>query len=146
MNIKQLALNHLKDSFVMQLATSKDGQPWICNVHFLAEEDLTLYWMSEQDSRHSEDIAANPKVAAAIAVHTEMPLIGVQLEGDAKLLDFAGNEKILQAYASRHHRETLVADALAGRVPFKLYELTPRLVQIFDLKNFPKSPIQSWRP
>jgi len=145
MDIKKIAKDHLKDLYVMQLATSKDNQPWVCNVHFLADDNLTLYWMSEADTRHSQDIAANPHVAAAVAVHTEMPLIGVQIEGDAEQLLLKDNKDVLQAYAERHDRAAMVADALAGKVGFRLYCLTPRLVQIFDLQNFPHHPIQQWR-
>jgi uncharacterized protein YhbP (UPF0306 family) len=146
MDVKQLAKEHLKDSFVMQLATSKGNQPWACNVHFLADDDLNLYWMSVSNCRHSEDIAANPRVAVAIAVQVDMPLIGVQIEGDAEQLEFADHKELLHKYAARHNRDGFVEKALSGEVPFKLYRLTPRLVAIFDLKNFPKSPKQEWRP
>jgi len=146
MDIKQLAKDHSKDLLIMQLATSRDDKPWVCNLHFLADDDLTLYWLSEPASRHSEDIATNPRAAVAMAVHTEMPLIGVQIEGDAKQLEFAGHESLLQKYAERHNREGLVESALSGKLPFKLYSLTPTLISIFDLKNFPHSPKQEWRP
>ncbi len=146
MDIKQLAKEHIKDSLVMQLATSHDNKPWACSVHFLADDDLNLYWMSVTDCRHSEDIAANPCAAAAIAVHTEMPLIGVQIEGTVDQLEFADYEPILHKYAERHSRDDFVGNALSGKVPFKLYRLTPTLISIFDLKNFPKSPKQEWRP
>jgi len=145
MDIKQLATDHLQDSFVMQLATSRGDQPWVCNVHFFADEDLNLYWMSDPTTRHSEDIAANPHVAVAVAVNEDMPLIGVQIEGDAEQLEFADYEDVLHKYAARHKREGFVEKALSGEMPFKLYRLAPRVVQIFDLKNFPKSPKQEWR-
>src|SRR6185503_14792116 len=128
MDIIQLSKEHLSDLLVMQLATSKDNQPWICNVHFLADDDMNLYWMSEPDSRHSEDIVANPRVAAAVAVSTEMPLIGVQIEGDAEQLEFADHQDILRKYATRHNRDGFVEKALNGAMPFKLYRLTPRLI------------------
>lgn len=145
MDIKQLAKDHLKDSYVLQLATSHGDQPWVCNVHFFADDNLNLYWMSDPATRHSEDIAANPRVAAAVAVNEAMPLIGVQIEGDAEQLEFTGHDDVLQRYAARHERDDFIKKAVSGELPFKLYRLAPRVVQIFDLKNFPKSPKQEWR-
>ena len=145
MDIKQIARGHIKDLYVMQLATSCDNQPWACTVTFFADDDLNLYWMSVPDCRHSEEIAGNPRVAAAFAVHTDMPLIGVQIEGDAEQLELAGHEELLNTYAERHNRQKVVESALSGKVNLKLYRLTPRLVQVFDLKNFPEAPKQEWR-
>jgi uncharacterized protein YhbP (UPF0306 family) len=146
MDIKELAKDHIKNSYVMQLATSRDNKPWICNVHFLADDDLNMYWMSVPNCRHSEDLAANPLAAVAIAVHTEMPLIGVQIEGKVEQLEFADHEPLLHRYAARHNRADFVENALSGKAPFRLYRLTPTLISIFDLKNFPHSPKQEWQP
>jgi uncharacterized protein YhbP (UPF0306 family) len=144
MEPKKLILDHLQEAYVMQLATSKDGQPWVCNVHFYADDDLNLYWFSNTNTRHSKDIAANPRVAVAVAVHTEMPLIGVQLEGDAELCDLAACEPALRAYGVRHHREEWVQTAMDGQGDIKPYKFTPRLLSVFDFKNFPKDPKQEW--
>lgn len=144
MEPKKLILDHLKDVYVMQLATARNGQPWICNVHFYADDDLNLYWLSNVNTRHSQDIAANPRTAVAMAVHTEMPLVGVQLEGDAKQCDPAVHEAALRAYAKRHDREEWVQNIIDGKGDIKAYVFTPRLLSVFDFKTFPKDPKQEW--
>lgn len=147
MNIESIIRDHLATILVMQLATATGGQPWLCNVHFAYDDDLNLYWLSESSTRHSQDIAHNPHVAAAMAVHTVMPLVGVQIEGDAvRLDDLKAHEAILRTYAKRHDREAWVEELLnSNGSSLGLYKLTPRLIQIFDLKNFPETPKQEWR-
>lgn len=145
MDIKQLAKDRIKDMYVMQLATSHDDKPWICNVHFWADDDLNLYWMSVPNCRHSEEIATNGRAAAAFAVHVEAPVVGVQIEGDAEQLFFADHQAVLRKYAKRHDHGELVEDALSGKAGFRLYRLTPHLVQVFDLQHFPDAPKQQWR-
>jgi uncharacterized protein YhbP (UPF0306 family) len=131
---------------VMQLATSVSNVPWVCNVHFDADDDLTIYWLSSPNCRHSEDIVKNPQVAVAIVVSEQPPLIGLQIAGKAEQLPFEGHEAVLQHYAMRHERETLVADALSGRVEFKLYRMVPEFIDLIDQKHFPDHKKQTWRP
>lgn len=145
MNPKELIYDHIKNKDVMQLATAQNNQPWVCNVHFYADEDLNLYWLSEPGRRHSQDIAANGKTAVAILVSEVMPLIGVQLEGDAEVCDGAAYEAVLHAYGERHNRAAWAQDVVDGKGSNKLYKFTPRVLGLFDLKNFPKDPKQEWR-
>src|SRR5690349_3970682 len=143
MNIKELAKDHIKDAMVMQLATCSDNKSWVCNVHFLADDELNLYWISLLDCRHSNDIASNPRAAAAFAIQEVMPIVGVQVEGDVEQLEFANHKDVLEAYAKRHNRANFVEDALSGKMGLKkLFRLKPTTVQVFDFKNFPKDPKQ----
>lgn len=145
MEPKKLILEHIKTKDVMQLATAQNNQPWVCSVHFYADDDLNLYWLSEPGRHHSQDIAANPKAAVAILVSEEMPLVGVQLEGDAEACDAASYTDVLRAYGARHHREAWVQDVIEGKGNNVLYKFTPRVLGLFDLKNFPKDPKQEWQ-
>lgn len=144
MDHKQLILDHLKNVEVMQLATVNGDQPAVCNVHFYADDNLNLYWLSNIATHHSKNLAANPKAAVAMAVNTEMPLIGVQLQGEAVECDAAANETALRAYAARHHREEWVQAILDGEGDNRAYKFTPHTLGVFDLKNFPKDPRQEW--
>lgn len=145
MDHKQLILKHLKDIYVMQLATAKDGRPWACNVHFYVDDRLHFYWLSSPATRHSQDIAANPHAAVVVAVHAQPPLIGVQIEGEAKQCDPKVHQAALHAYAERHGRGTWVTDVLKGKGGLKMYRLVPDVLSVFDQKNFPESPKQVWR-
>src|ERR1700709_947001 len=75
----------------MSLATSKDGKPWVCEVHFAYDDELNLYFRSLTSRRHSQEIAANPNVAGNIVKQVALgePCLG--------LLDFEGTCQKLEA-------------------------------------------------
>jgi uncharacterized protein YhbP (UPF0306 family) len=78
----------------LSLATSRDNQPWVCELHFAYDDDLNLYFRSLQSRRHSQEIAANPSVAGNIIKQhgpKEAPT-GVYFEGMARMLEL-GDEQ-----------------------------------------------------
>ncbi|MDB5178744.1 MAG: hypothetical protein JWN01_687 [Patescibacteria group bacterium] len=94
MNTEQIIRQYLPQIVHMSLATSKDNAPWVCEVHFAYDNDLNIYFRSLPSRRHSQEIAASPRVAGNIVrQHAlgEMP-VGVYFEGTAKLLG-AGEEQ-----------------------------------------------------
>lgn len=152
MDIKDSILKHLKTRKVMQLATVQDGQPWVCTVHFWADNGGKLYWISTETRRHSQEIKDNPKVAAAIVVQTDeavagTPPICIHCEGDAEIVTDPEEWKtVLRKYFDYHTKpEQLYEDIIAGKKPDKLYRLKPRLFVLFDVQNSPKDPRQEWR-
>jgi uncharacterized protein YhbP (UPF0306 family) len=153
MELKELITNYLSTKHVMQLATVRDGQPWCCNVHFLADENANLYWLSTQERRHSQEIRDDPRVAVAIAVQTDeekpgAPVVGIQVEGDAELINDPDEiKRIMRKYTDHHGRdETFFQDITSGNNPHKLYRLKPRLYVLFDKKEFPDDPRREWKP
>lgn len=143
---------HIKRTFdqihVIQLATVKDGQPWCCNVHAITDDDLNIYWVSRPDRRHSKEIAIDPHVAVAAAVRLVKPLLGVQVEGTAALVeDRAAVAYIMEQYAAFHGSDPAwVHEIKTGDNPHRLYKLTPIMIAIFDQTAFPNDPRQEWRP
>ncbi len=146
MDLQKLIREHIAKVEVMQLATSVNNQPWACTVHFAYDDNTNIYWFSKDETRHSQEVAQNPHVAVAMAIKTEWPVIGVQIEGDAEQMsDKAEIEAVVRNFAERHKREpAFVQGVLNGTNGFKPYRLTPRRIQIFDTQNSPKEPKQVW--
>lgn len=145
MDSKKLIAQYLTESRVMQLATSIDDQPWICNVHFFADQNLNLYWMSTPARRHSQEIAQNSKVAMTIKVHEDTPdekyVIGLSAEGIAELITNEEMQKIAPDYIKKLDKPpTLTEDILSGNNPHKFYRLRVAKFVLFDTKNFPNDP------
>lgn len=73
----------------MSLGTSAGDKPWVCEVHFVYDDSLNLYFRSKKSRRHSLEIGANPNVAGNIV--EEHPLDkkprGVYFEGKASILE-----------------------------------------------------------
>jgi uncharacterized protein YhbP (UPF0306 family) len=84
-SIEQVIRDYLPQIIHMSLGTSQDNRPWVCEVHFVYDDHLNLYFRSLTSRRHSQDIAANPHVAGNIVKQHavgEYPL-GLYFEGTA---------------------------------------------------------------
>lgn len=66
MDIEKLVREYIDKSIHMSLGTSKDNKPWVCEVHFVYDNQLNLYFRSLKSRRHSQEIAQNPNVAGNI--------------------------------------------------------------------------------
>ena len=149
MDAAGLVKKYLGEKQVMQLATVKDGQPWVCNLHFVPSEAGILYWVSKTHRRHSQDIENDSKAAAAIAVKgPEHPVIGIQIEGKATVVtDKKEIEKAMKLYDSRYKVSKEFYNAvLDGSASEIFYKITPTLIVLFDEENFPDDPRQEWHP
>jgi uncharacterized protein YhbP (UPF0306 family) len=82
----------------MSLATVKDNKPWVCEVHFSYDDELNLYFVSSQQTRHAQELIANPYVAGNIVTqhHKNQKVRCVDFEGAAVMLE--GKEAEATAY------------------------------------------------
>ncbi len=97
------ALAYLREHRVVSLATQDAGGPWAAAV-FYVNDGFTLYFLSAPTSRHSVNLARDPRVAATIQEdYRDWPQIkGVQLAG---LVSELGGEQAGHArrlYAARY--------------------------------------------
>lgn len=133
------------DAPVMQIATVHDGKPWIASVYFVADDELNVYWLSWPERRHSGEIAKNTYVAATVAIKTDRPVIGVQLEGVAEeVVDPEVVRDVIALYVAKYNEGKRFYDAfVAGTNRHHMYVLRPRAIQLFDEVYFPaESPLQ----
>jgi uncharacterized protein YhbP (UPF0306 family) len=135
---------------MMQLATSVDGQPWVCSVWFAADDNFNIYWFSSTTRRHSSELKKNPKVAAAIVLPQtpkDMPR-GLQLEGTAEELSTAEDiAKARSVYEGRIFDVETINNLMAHpEKPHKFYKITPALFVLFDAVNFPDESRKEWKP
>jgi uncharacterized protein YhbP (UPF0306 family) len=148
-DVKDLVKQNIHgDSELMQLATVDGDQPWACTVHFVADDESNLYWLSLPTRRHSQEVAKHGKVAAAIVVKPSMPVIGVQVEGDAEeISDKETVAAVMKRYVAKYNKgQKFYDNFVAGKNEHRLYKLTPHLFVLFDEVNFPDSGRQEWRP
>lgn len=87
-DLRSLIEEILRDSREMVLATSDGLNPWVATLVFGHDENLNLYWMSQDNVRHSRELTKNPKVAAVV---NKQPTDGksdkgLQIEGHASKL------------------------------------------------------------
>lgn len=102
--IEQTIRGYIPQIIHMSLATVQDNMPWVCEVHFVYDDDLNLYFVSSAKTRHAQEIAKNPHVAGNIVTqhHKDQKVRCVDFEGVAETLNGADAEKTAyQAYKER---------------------------------------------
>lgn len=148
MDLKTLIQDFLEKARIMQVATSRDNQPWACTVHFAYDEDMHLYWISTPERRHSKDLETNDKVAGTVVLPLVPgePVRGIQFQGIAKRLEAEELKRGLTVIAARsgmkEERQQKIIDGTDGHT---VYEITPTLFVLFDALNFPDDPRQEFK-
>lgn len=99
MDVEQEIRSYLPDIVHMSLGTSSNNKPWVCEVHYVYDEALNLYFRSLLSRRHSLEIKANPFVAGNIVTQHEVgqKVRAVYFEGQANELTVA--REIDEAFA-----------------------------------------------
>jgi len=87
--MRDLVKKVLDEAFLMSLATVDESGPWVSDLIFIYDDDFNIYWLSQENTRHSQAILKNNQVAASITVSNNQgeDNIGLQLEGQAEKLE-----------------------------------------------------------
>lgn len=108
---RERILGYLRDHNTLTLATWEAGRPWAAAV-FYASDGFDLYFLSDPESRHSVDLAANAEVAVTVQedYHEWAMIRGVQMEGTAQVLE--AEEDLAKAVAVYVEKYPFVAGYL----------------------------------
>ncbi len=132
--LKEVIEDTLRDGLVISLATSSHDNPWSCALLYCWDTDYNLYWLTKDTTRHSQDIAVNPHVAANIIAVQENGLARqLQIEGEARISsDTEWAMRVEAKYHERHlqfkHLEPTELQQEVSR--FSLYKLTPTRILV----------------
>jgi uncharacterized protein YhbP (UPF0306 family) len=142
MDLNTLLKEYLTKNKVMQLATINNGQPWLCNVYYVADGN-NIYWTSAKNRRHSLEIHKNPKVAATI-VHDPDKKQAIQITGEASEVSLDDAERVDKLYGDKYgHKSSRLEEVKADTPASRAYWiLKPRTISFWDEVNFPDSPKQ----
>jgi uncharacterized protein YhbP (UPF0306 family) len=102
--LKQQVVGYLEAHNTMTLGTCSGDLPWAATV-FYASDGLHLYFFSVPDSRHCQNLRANPRVAVTVQedYHDWQKIKGIQLEGTAILVDsLIEKAKAMAIYARKY--------------------------------------------
>jgi len=146
MEVEDLIKRYLGQGRAMQIATMRDDQPWVCTVYYIEDENQNLYWLSLPDRRHSREIAKHNKIAVAIPIKVEQPVIGLQAEGVAAIVaDVAVISKIMERYTERHKvGNDFYNNFLTGKNQHVLYRFIPTNFGLFDEVTFNDGVRREW--
>lgn len=115
LDVEKIVREYIDKSLHMSLATVSGDRPWVCEVHFVYDDNLNLYYRSVASRRHSQEIAANPNVAGNIVRQhavDEYPH-AIYFEGTAaQVTDQAVRQEVFQLFKARlNSDEAILEDA-----------------------------------
>ncbi len=149
MDLDSLYKNHLKKVRLMQLATSANNKPWLCNVWFVVDEQGNIYWTSRETRRHSIEIEQNPYVACTIHGNFNAGLgekgQAAIISGVAEKLNAQNCEIAYNLYSARYPKLLEIQsleDTRNDTGVHKFYKCSPNEIIWWDEVNFPDHPRQ----
>ncbi len=128
-DIKNLIKEVLEKGYLMSLGTVDDGGVWVCDVIYVFDDDLNIYWMSKLHRRHSKAIVNNPVVAGTITVSgPKENNLGIQFAGLAKKIEGARFDLAKKHYAKRSKAEPKETDDVLGGGSW--YMIKPKKIEL----------------
>ena len=131
------ALEYLRAHHVVTLATLGPEGPWAAAV-FYANDDFRLIYLSAPSSRHSLNLARDPRVAATVQEdYADWPGIqGVQLEGVAREISGDAEKHARALYGKKFpvvgKLSQAPASIVAAMAKIRWYEVVPERAWFVD--------------
>jgi uncharacterized protein YhbP (UPF0306 family) len=140
----RLAVRELLEAHnTLTLATCGPDGPWAAAVFFASDDDLNLYFVSDQRTRHGRDLVANGRAAGSLNPDCDdwKDIRGLQLEGAVSILDGAARDAALTGYLAKFPRvrslyeqprdedEARIAERLRKA---SLFRLKPNRIRLID--------------
>lgn len=135
MDIEKTIRNYLPQVIHMSLATCAQNKPWVCEVHFVYDNDLNFYFRSTPKRRHSLDIAQNPYVAGTIVTQHFLgqKVRGVYFEGVAEKLEHITEDHIAyQLYCERFDTDQEIITESQREDGHAFYKITVKTFCVYD--------------
>ncbi len=141
--IGKLIREVLERGYLMSLATADGGGAWACDVIYVHDDDLNLYWMWDPDARHSKALLGKARVAGTITVSGQgEPNLGIQFEGAAAKIDGSRFDLAVKHFAKRKKPLPKEDEDVLGGDSW--YVLKPAVVELIheELFGFEKRKLQ----
>lgn len=135
--LEHLARDILAQGYLLSLATVDAQGVWVADVIYTYDDELTIYWMSKPNRRHSEAIdSGNNQVAGTITLTTGpgQADAGLQLAGQAQQVDTVPWPSVLEYFRKRQKPAPRPDDdILNGQV---WYMMKPEKIELISTAHF----------
>jgi uncharacterized protein YhbP (UPF0306 family) len=133
MDAAEIARYLIENNQHMVISTADtQAKPWVSPVFYMYDENFTLYWVSDKDAVHSQNVRSNPRVAIVIfgqgpPGHT---MDGVYIDAESMELttedDITKGVAIMQRRAQADKFMIKSLDDVRGNAASRIYKATPR--------------------
>lgn len=122
----------IKDNTYCVIASSsKDGKPWISPVFYGYDNNYSIYWISDKNSRHSKLIRTNPQVAIVIFNSQAPEGKGDAVYFEATVEEINDKKEAEKAYKIRDKRTKVKefkvkkVEEVTGKGQWRVYKAVP---------------------
>ncbi|MFI5240449.1 MAG: pyridoxamine 5'-phosphate oxidase family protein [Candidatus Saccharimonadia bacterium] len=126
-SVENIIRENIGKTYHMSFATVRENKPWVCELHFVYDENLNLYFRSQASRRHSMELSDNPYVSGNIVEQhavDEYPH-GIYFEGTARVLDdLAEQHRIYPLFEQRLGLDRRILDDAQKSEGHKFYMIT----------------------
>lgn len=140
MDVEKTIREYLPQVIHMSLATCVNNKPWVCEVHYVYDDELNLYFRSKPNRRHSQEIADNPNVSGNIVTQhlLEEAVRGVYFEGVAEVLNDVNKDHVAyKLCCERFGKDESILEELKKADGHQFYKITVNNFYLFDGHNSP---------
>lgn len=143
--MKELIKEYLKSKKDMQLATTANGQPWICTVYYFYDDDFNLYWTSGRSRQHSLEILNDSRTAVTIVKDTKRKQ-ALQIAGNAYEVSDDELDRVHALYQERYGAKDYDLEEMKKHNPEgrSYWVFKPTGIFLWDEVNFPDEPKQKY--
>ena len=134
-NIEKLVKDVLDKGYLMSLATVDNGGIWVCDVIYIHDDNLNIYWMSDPKVRHSQAIITNNQVAGTITVSSPGENnLGIQFNGIVEKIEGNRHDLTIKHFVKRKKTPPKEGeDVLQGD---SWYVLKPKIIELINEELF----------
>jgi len=123
----------LREQSTLSLATTgSDGEACVAPLFYIADDELSLYWLSAKSSAHSINLTRTPRATATVYRDTAdwKKICGVQMQGTVSTIaDPERRRALVAAYCERFKLGSVFRVAIRRSV---LYAFQPEILRYID--------------
>ena len=137
-DVEKAIREYLAQVVHLSLATERDGAPWVCEVHYVYDDDLNLYFRSLTNRRHSQEITANNRVAGNIVAQHAVgeKVRAVYFEGTCEKLSGIGeSHPIYELFRGRLGAGPEILEEAQREDGHQFYQITVNSYYLFDSRE-----------
>ncbi|HYG83914.1 MAG TPA: pyridoxamine 5'-phosphate oxidase family protein [Verrucomicrobiae bacterium] len=127
---------------------SAEGKPWNSPVFYLYDNDMNIYWLSDKENQHSQNVRANGD-AFIVIYDSTVPVVpvegckGVYLQ--TKVIEINDLETARKALANKNINLGVAAEDCVGDAVRRIYKATPVCAWVNDAEVVDGAPRRDFR-
>ncbi len=137
-DVEKTIREYLPGVIHMSLASCVNNKPWVCEVHYVFDDDLNLYFRSKPSRRHSLEIEMNPNISGNIVEqhNLEDDVRGVYFEGIAEIMENIDMDNpVYKLFVNRFAMGEGILEDAKKEDGHKFYKISVNKFYVFDSRE-----------